>query len=68
MYKLATATFLNNSLKLDNIFNFDEGKKLKIIIFDDEEKSKTQFFDFIQKNQINIPTDFKINRDELYER
>ncbi|OHD11210.1 MAG: hypothetical protein A2086_08375 [Spirochaetes bacterium GWD1_27_9] len=68
MYRVATATYHNNTLNLDESFNFCEGKKLKIIIIDEDDRKKENFFDFVKKNKINIPKDYKFNREELYDR
>lgn len=68
MYRVATATYHNNALSLDENFNFYEGKKVKVIIIDEENRKKENFFNFVSKNRINIPTEYKFNREELYER
>jgi len=68
MYIIATATFHNNSLSLDENINFIEGKKLKLIIIDEESRKKDKFFDFVNKKRLAIPNDYKFNREELYDR
>ena len=68
MYKIATATYHNNTLNLDENLNFYEGKKVKIIIIDEENRKKENFFNFINKKRITLPTNYKFNREELYER
>lgn len=68
MYKIATATYNNNALKIDEKLDFCEGKRLKVIIIDEEKKKKDNFLEFVKKSRINIPKDYKFNRDELHER
>ena len=68
MYRVATATYHNNALSLDEDFNFYEGKKVKLIIIDEDSRKKDKFFDFVNKNRITIPNDYKFNRNELYDR
>ncbi|HHE39190.1 MAG TPA: DUF104 domain-containing protein [Candidatus Cloacimonetes bacterium] len=68
MYKIATATYNNNALKIDEKLDFCEGKRLKVIIIDEEKKKKDNFLEFVKRSRINIPKDYKFNRDELHER
>ena len=72
MYKIATATYNNNALKIDEKLDFCEGKRLKVIIIDEEKKKKKKkkdnFLEFVKRSRINIPKDYKFNRDELHER
>jgi hypothetical protein len=68
MYRVSTATYHNNALSLDENFNFYDGKKVKVIIIDEEFKKKENFFNFVNKNRIAISEDYKFNRDELYDR
>ncbi len=68
MYKIATATYLNNNLTLDEKFSFAEGQKLKIIIFDEKKGKMDNFLEFVNHNHFNLPADYKFNRDELNER
>ena len=68
MYKIATATYNNNTLKIDEKLDFYEGKRLKVIIIDEEVKKKDNFFEFVKRNKINIHQEYKFNRDELHER
>lgn len=68
MYRVATATCHNNALDLDEKFNFHEGKKVTVIIIDQGNRKKEQFFNFVKNNKINIPENYKFDRDELYDR
>ena len=68
MYKVSTATYRNNALSLDEKFDFYEGKKVKVIIIEEKSKKKEKFFNFVNKHKINIPSNYKFNRDELYDR
>ena len=68
MYRVSTATYHNNVLSLDENFNFYDGKKVKVIIIDEEFKKKENFFNFVNKNRIAISEDYKFNRDEIYDR
>jgi len=43
MYKVATATYSNNKLALDEKLGFIEGQRFKIIIFDEKKLKKMIF-------------------------
>lgn len=68
MNKISNATFSNNTLILDEKLNIIEGKKVKIVIFDETEKKKSNFFEFIKNNQFTSKVSFKFDRDEINER
>ena len=60
-------TVHNNSSVFDKL-NFPEGKKVRVVIKDEEETKKQKFFDFIKKNKKDFPKDYRFNREELYDR
>jgi predicted DNA-binding antitoxin AbrB/MazE fold protein len=68
MNKISNATFSNNTLILDEKLNIIEGKKVKIVIFDETEKKKSNFFEFIKNNQFTSKVSFKFDSDEINER
>jgi len=68
MYKVSTATYRNNALSLDEKIDFYEGAKVKVIIIEEKNTKKDNFFNFVKKHTIKIPTNYKFNRDELYDR
>jgi hypothetical protein len=68
MYKVATATYTNNKLALDEKLGYIEGQRLKIIIFDERKAKKDDFLEFVNRNSFNLPADYKFDRDEANER
>ena len=61
------ATVHNNSIVFDKL-NLPEGKKVRVIIKDEEETKKQKLFNFIKKNKTDFPKDYRFNREELYDR
>ena len=57
----------NNSIVFDKL-NLPEGKKVRVIIKDEEETKKQKLFNFIKKNKTDFPKDYRFNREELYDR
>ncbi len=68
MYQVVNATFKNNSLMLDENLKMLEGKKVKILVFDEDTNKMSTFFDFVSNNKFKIPENYKFNREELNER
>lgn len=60
-------TVHNNSIVFDKL-NLPEGKKVRVIIKDEEETKKQKLFNFIKKNKTDFPKDYRFNREELYDR
>ena len=60
-------TVHNNSIVFDKL-NLQEGKKVRVIIKDEEETKKQKLFNFIKKNKTDFPKDYRFNREELYDR
>lgn len=71
MQVLANATYKNGALILDEkLGNEKEGKKFKVILFEQESKraKKERFFEFIEKHAFKLPADYHFDREELHER
>jgi predicted DNA-binding antitoxin AbrB/MazE fold protein len=71
MYQILNARYENGCLLLDEeIPNIKEGKKVKVIVFDDENVTarKAEFFASMEKHRFALPDNYRFNRDELYER
>jgi predicted DNA-binding antitoxin AbrB/MazE fold protein len=72
MHRFVEATYKNGELLLDEKLNMEfEGKKLKLIIFTDEEgqeQKKENFFNFANRHSFKLPGDYSFNREELYQR
>ena len=60
-------TVHNNSIVFDKL-NLPEGKKVRVIIKDEEETKKQKLINFIKKNKTDFPKDYRFNREELYDR
>ena len=60
-------TVHDNSIVFDKL-NLPEGKKVRVIIKDEEETKKQKLFNFIKKNKTDFPKDYRFNREELYDR
>lgn len=60
-------TVHNNSIVFDKL-NLPEGKKVRVIIKDEEETKKQKLFNFIKKNKTDFPKDYRFNKEELYDR
>ncbi len=60
-------TVHNNSIVFDKL-NLPEGKKVRVIIKDEEETKKQKLFNFIKKNKTDFPKDYRFKREELYDR
>ena len=60
-------TVHNNSIVFDKL-NLPEGKKVRVIIKDEEKTKKQKLFNFIKKNKTDFPKDYRFNREELYDR
>lgn len=61
----------NGKIELsDTLVGVNEDKTYTIIITDEfqlHNQNFDLFFDFIEKNRINLPAGYSFNRDELYE-
>lgn len=71
MQKVLTATYQNGVLILnEKMGQAMEGKTFKVIIREeiDKESRKERFFKHVNKYAFQLPSDYKFNREELYER
>jgi predicted DNA-binding antitoxin AbrB/MazE fold protein len=71
MYQILNARYENGRLLLDEkLLNIKDGKKVRVIVFDDENMMarKAEFFASMEKHQFDLPDDYRLNRDDLYER
>jgi hypothetical protein len=68
MYSYATGNYQNKKLILDRNFEELEGKKVKVLIFEDSFEGKADFFSFLDKNKFEISADYAFNREEINER
>lgn len=78
MVKIVTATYTNGELILNEKLSPDmEGKTFQIMILETIESAETidssnsnikQFLERVKKYSVQLPHDYKFNRDEIYER
>lgn len=69
MNKILEATYHNGTLLLDNKLSSNlEGKKIKLIIIDNEglEIKKQNFLKLASQHSAKLPKDYKFNRNEIY--
>ncbi len=71
MYKILEVVYKDGKLILDEKLDEKEGKKLKIIIINEEDKenielAKKSFFDFVESHSFNLPDDYKFDREEIH--
>jgi hypothetical protein len=78
MVKIVQATCTNGELVLSEKLSSElEGKTVQIMIFEKKESSETidsgetkiqQFLQRVNNYSFQLPTDYKFNREEIYDR
>jgi len=72
MYQVMQATYRNGQLILqDKLLQLLEGQTVQVIVFNPQdvmELKKERFLNFVTKQKVVLPKDYRFNRVELYER
>lgn len=71
MNRILEATYQNGTLMLKEKLSSNlEGKKVKIILIDNEEldTKKQQFFKLASQHSAQLPENYQFNREEIYDK